>query len=117
MNGQRKAFILLTSVICSGMSVFAGAPLDPLWQKAVAVAGTNADWVAGLVVLRSEIVYQGETNGVHELWKRSRPGTNGAVITETVKVLEDGMASERDRDHRECQHVVHQCGISIHDDI
>jgi hypothetical protein len=72
--------------------MFAGAaaPPDPLWQKALAVAHTNADWIAGLVVLRSEVVYKGETNGAHEIWTRSKLGTHSEVVTETVKVLEDG---------------------------
>jgi hypothetical protein len=68
----------------------AEAATDPLWQKALAVARTNADWVAGLVVMRSEILHKGETNGVHEIWTRSKLGTNDEVITQTVKVLEDG---------------------------
>jgi hypothetical protein len=91
MNRQRKAVILIALVVFySVVSVIAGAPPDPLWQKALAVARTNADWVAGVVVMRSEVVYKGKTNGVHELWKRSRLGADGEVITDTVKVLEDG---------------------------
>ena len=66
------------------------APQDPLWLKGLAVARTNSDLVAGLVVTRSEVVYKGETNGVHELWERSSLGPHGEVITQTVKVLEDG---------------------------
>ena len=54
------------------MFVFAGAPPDPLWQKALAVARTNADWIAGLVVMRSEVLYKGETNGVHARFGRGR---------------------------------------------
>ena len=55
---------LATTLACAG-----GAP-DPLWQKALAIAQTNAGWVAGLIVTRSEVVYKGETNGVHEIWRR-----------------------------------------------
>ena len=91
MKPQRNSVIVLASVLfCSVSFAFAAAPSDPLWQRALAVARTNADWVAGLVVTRSQVVYKGETNGVHEIWKRSRLGTHAEVITDTVKVLEDG---------------------------
>jgi len=38
----------------------------PALAKALAMAAANADWVPGLVVMRSEILHKGETNGVHE---------------------------------------------------
>jgi hypothetical protein len=83
--------IVLASVLFGSMSfAFAAAPSDALWERALAVVRRNADWVAGLVVTRSEVLYKGETNGVHEIWKRSRLGTDAEVITDTVKVLEDG---------------------------
>jgi len=66
-----------------------GAPQDPLWRQAVAVASTNNHWVAGLVVTRSEVMLKGE-GGVHELWQRSTLGDKGGVVTRTVKVLENG---------------------------
>src|SRR5580765_275633 len=65
-------------------------PQDPLWRKAVAVCSTNGDWLAGLVVMRSEVLYKGQSAGVHELWERCSLGRNGEVLTETIKVLEDG---------------------------
>jgi hypothetical protein len=63
---------------------------DPLWSKAVAVATANADWVPGLVVTRAEVLRKGEVVGVHEMWQRSTLGPEGKVVTETVKILEDG---------------------------
>jgi hypothetical protein len=75
---------LATTLACAG-----GSP-DPLWQKALAIAQTNAGWVAGLIVTRSEVVYKRETNGVHEIWRRSTLGKDGEVVTSTVKVLEEG---------------------------
>jgi len=91
MNRQAKVVILLALVVFSSVTLlFAGAPPDPLWKKAIAIADTNSDWVAGLVIIRSQVIYKGETNGVHELWQRSKPGRNGDVVTETVKVLENG---------------------------
>lgn len=86
-----SAFFLASAILCSMMFVFAAnAPPDPLWQKALAVARANTDWVPGLVVLRSEVSSKGETQGVHELWKRSSLGSAGEVVTQTVKILEDG---------------------------
>src|SRR3954454_10784969 len=91
MNQRSKGAILLVLLFfCSHRCLFAGASPDPLWQKALAVARTNSDWVAGLIVTRSAVIYKGETNGVHELWQRSRLGKDGDVITETIKVLEEG---------------------------
>src|SRR2546422_155318 len=68
----------------------AQAPQDLLWRKAVAVAAANADWVPGLVITRSEILHKGESEGVHEMWQRSKLDQKGEVVTETVKILEDG---------------------------
>jgi len=63
---------------------------DPLWRKAIAVASTNADWVPGLVVMRSEVLRKGASQGVHEMWQRSTLDQKGEVVTQTVKILEDG---------------------------
>jgi hypothetical protein len=91
MNRRSKGAILLVSLVFgSATFLSAAASPDPLWQKALTVARTNSDWVAGLVITRSEVIYKGETNGVHELWQRTSLGKDGGVITETVKVLEDG---------------------------
>jgi len=79
------ALALVSASLATGAS-----SADPLWQKALAVARTNDVAVAGLVITRSEVVLKGETNGVHELWERSTPGPQGAVVTKTIKVLEDG---------------------------
>jgi hypothetical protein len=68
----------------------ADTPKDLLWRKAVAVAASNVDWVPGLVITRSEVLHKGEVVGVHEMWQRSELGPGGEVVTDTVKVLEDG---------------------------
>ena len=91
MNSQRKLAIVLGAFVFLFIRLSQGAaPQDPLWLKALAVAQANSDSVAGLVITRSEVVYKGETNGVHELWERSSPGAHGETTTQTVKVLEDG---------------------------
>ena len=89
---------LLTTVTALTLALFgsrtflfaADATKDPLWRKAVAVAVANADWVPGLVITRSEFLYKGEVVGVHEMWQRCKLGPKGEVVTETVKMLEDG---------------------------
>lgn len=68
----------------------ADGPQDSLWRKAVAVAVANADWVPGLTIMRSEILHQSESVGVHEIWQRSEPGPKGEVITKVIKIREDG---------------------------
>src|SRR5690348_584554 len=88
MDWQRKTVLGFAMFICGAAVALAGDTPDPLWQKAI--GRSNADWVAGLVITRSEIVYKGETNGVHEVWQRSSLGKNGNVVTHTVKVVEDG---------------------------
>src|SRR5688500_14164612 len=72
------------------MASAASALEDPLWRKAISVAGSNTNWVAGLVITRTEILQKGKVESVHELWRRSSLGVNGEVVTTTVKVLEDG---------------------------
>jgi hypothetical protein len=87
----KTATVLTLALFCSRASLFAAdAPNDPLWSKAVAVAAANSDWVPGLVITRSEVLRKGEAIGVHEMWQRSKLGPKGEVVTETVKMLEDG---------------------------
>jgi hypothetical protein len=92
MNSSlRTATVLTLALFWSRTFVFAAdATKDPLWRKAVVVASANADWVPGLVITRSEVLHKGEIVGVHEMWQRSRLGPKGEVVTETVKMLEDG---------------------------
>lgn len=92
MNSSLKTpTILALAVLCSWTFLFAANPkTDPLWCKAVAVATANADWVPGLASTRTEIFNKGEVVAVHEMWQRSKPGPNGEVVMETVKMLEDG---------------------------
>jgi hypothetical protein len=87
--------VIAVGVAMAGFG-FIGTPVlasdarrDPLWLKALEVARTNAHWVPGLVITRSEVLAAGETK-VHELWERSSLGSHGQVVTTTVKVIEDG---------------------------
>lgn len=83
--------VLTLALFCSRIFLFAAeAAKDPLWSKAVAVAAANADWVPGLVITRSEVLHKGDVVGVHEMWQRFKLGPKGEVVTETVKILEDG---------------------------
>jgi hypothetical protein len=88
-QGSKRAILLVFALFCS-TGLFAAASTDPLWQKALAVSRTNSDWIAGLVITRSAVIYKGETNGAHELWQRTSLGKDGHMITETVKVIEEG---------------------------
>ena len=91
MNVRMKIPCLLAAVVIPTMASLSAEPsVDPLWQKALSVARTNAEWVAGLVVLRSEVQHKGEVAGVHEVWTRSKLGDNNEIVKSTVKVLEDG---------------------------
>lgn len=98
----RFAGISTLALLYAVFSLQAAHPTnDPLWAKAVGVASTNWGWVAGLTVVHSEVLSKGESQGAHEIWTRSTPGTKGEVITETVKVLEDGKdvtAKEKKKD-------------------
>src|SRR5882762_2058523 len=75
MNPRRhKAGLLAFTLFLFASSPFLPAAdglHDPLWRKAIAVASTNADWVPGLVVMRSEVLRKGTSQGVHEMWQRS----------------------------------------------
>jgi hypothetical protein len=92
MNSPSKtATVFVLAIFWSRTFLFAAdATKDPLWRKAVAVATANADWVPGLVIIRSEVLHKGQTVGVHEIWQRSKLGPKGEVMRETVKILEDG---------------------------
>ena len=88
---MRNVAILILALFWPRTFLFAAnATKDPLWSKALAVAAANADWVPGLVVTRSEVLHKGEVVGVHEVWQRSKPGPRNEVVTETIKILEDG---------------------------
>jgi hypothetical protein len=88
MNPTLPATIAL-ALGCLTISL-AAAPEDPLWRKALAVAGSNTNWRPGLIITRTEMLQKGKVEGVHEVWRRSTLGTNGEIVTTTVKVLEDG---------------------------
>jgi len=88
MNPTLPATIVL-ALGCLTNSL-ASALEDPLWRKALAVAGSNTNWLPGLIITRTEVLQKGKVEGVHEVWRRSTMGTHGEVVTTTVKVLEDG---------------------------
>src|SRR5688572_15157142 len=88
MNPTLPATIVL--VVGCLTTPLASASQDPLWRKALAVAGSNTNWLPGLIITRTEVLQKGKVAGVHEVWRRSTLGTNSEVITTTVKVLEDG---------------------------
>src|SRR5688572_28725536 len=88
MNPTLPATIVL--VVGCLTTPLASASQDPLWRKALAVAGSNTNWLPGLIITRTEVLQKGKVEGVHEVWRRSTLGTNGEVVTTTVKVLEDG---------------------------
>lgn len=84
------AFLALALFRSMPFSAIAAAPPDPLWRKAIAISSANSNWVPGLVITRSEVLRKGKPQGTNEMWQRSTLGTNGEVITKTVKMLEDG---------------------------
>jgi hypothetical protein len=87
----KTAIVLILALLWSRPCAFAAdAAKDLLWSKAVAVAAANAGWVPGLTITRSEVLRKGQVIGVHEMWRRSKPGAKSEVVTETVKILEDG---------------------------
>ena len=93
-ESSMEGFIALGVAVAAMVFGFTGAMAtdarrDPLWLKALEVARTNSQWVAGLVITRSEVMAGGEAK-VHEVWQRSSLGTHGEVVTKTVKVIEDG---------------------------
>jgi hypothetical protein len=89
MNSRAAAVFLALGSLTTSL-VAASALDDPLWAKAIGIASANSNWVPGLVIIRSEVLQGGKSEGVHEVWQRSSSGEKGEVITQTVKVLEDG---------------------------
>jgi hypothetical protein len=64
---------------------------DPLWQKAVAIAGRNLNWVPGSIYTRVEEVNdEGEAKHVQESWLRLFADTCGNVDSQILKAAEDG---------------------------
>jgi len=90
MNSRAAAGLLLALASLTTSVVAASALEDPLWSKAIAIATANSNWVPGLTIIRTEVLQGGKSEGVHEVWQRSSSGTGGDLVTETVKVLEDG---------------------------
>ena len=89
-GAKLRNLVILAWTIFAAAQSFAAAPQDPLWRKAIDVTRQNKAWIPGLTVMRSEVLQGGEAAGVHEIWQRSKAGTNGQVVSEIVKVLEDG---------------------------
>lgn len=82
---------LFALFVCVPCAAGAGAAPDALWQKAVAIAGANGNWTAGLVVARSEERDDdGKVTKTQEQWLRTTPGEDGKETFEVVKALEDG---------------------------
>src|ERR1044071_2666119 len=106
VNSQKMIKTLLVFLFLNSIALVAETSEDPLWRKAVAVARTNAGWIPGLVVVRSEVLHKGKIEAVREWSERSTLGKTGEVIAETVKILEDGEdvtvkeKKEHDRDEK-----------------
>jgi hypothetical protein len=67
------------------------APQDPLWQKAVAVAGANHGWVPGRSITRSETLRaDGSISGSEEVWIEFHQRPGGGARQEITKVIRDG---------------------------
>lgn len=72
---------------------------DPLWLRAVEIAGSNERWVPGAIYARiEEVDDEGSAKHVHESWMRLFLGAEGEVDTEIRKALEDGKdVTEKER--------------------
>ncbi len=70
-----------------------GPPTDPAWERAVALASANMDWVPGLVVVRVEILdVSGVPEQSQEAWVRVEMGPGGDLVARDVRFVEDGAA-------------------------
>lgn len=94
---KRRMIVLIA--VCLGIRFCLSASsaqeppeMDSLWQKAVALAEANQNWVPGLITNTVEAVNKkGESKGiVEETWIRLSLGENGEIAEEFVKVIEKG---------------------------
>jgi hypothetical protein len=99
-HGLGLGFVIAALFIASlAIPAHAAAPTDSLWQKAVALAGSNARWVPGTIYTRVEEVDDaGKPKHVHEAWMRLYADSTGEVANEITKAIEDGKdVTEKER--------------------
>jgi len=77
----------------------AAAPDDPLWLRAVEIAGRNEHWVPGTIVTRiEELDGEGRAKHVRESSMRLFLGEGGEVESEILRAAEDGKdTTEKER--------------------
>jgi hypothetical protein len=69
----------------------AGAPSDPLWNKAVEITRASVDWVPGSASFVLQLVDEkGAAQDSWQSWYTLGPGTDGAVTMEVTKSTHNG---------------------------
>lgn len=83
--------VFLIIALGAGFVIARESPADPLWQKAVALAGANLDLVPGKMMSRIiELDDNGKTKSVNESWLRFYLAPDKQVETELLKAVKDG---------------------------
>jgi hypothetical protein len=89
---MRLHIVCLSAVLfLLGASAAAGAPLDPLWGKAVEMTRASVDWVPGAASFVLQLVDEkGVTKDSWQSWYTLAAGTGGAVTMDVVKATHNG---------------------------
>lgn len=88
---QPAFFVLSLLVFFSPIFHLAAAPTDPLWRKAVDLAGQNRAWVPGLVIVKADVFDgSGDLKDSYEYWSKQTPASDGSVKNETLRSLRNG---------------------------
>ena len=96
-----KLFLLIAGLGLLTSVAQADTLKDPLWQKAVAIADANRDWVPGLVTQQTEeIGKKGKAKLVEDMRIYLSQGEDGSIV-EDVKCLKDGKEIKCESDEEE----------------
>lgn len=91
MNMRKLFAVFLVIILGIGFVIAQESPADPLWQKAVTLAGANLDWVPGKTMSRViELDDSGKTKSITESWFRFYLDQDNQVEAELLKEVKDG---------------------------
>jgi len=88
------AAIAFHVAVCVSPAGAAEARQDTLWERAVSIVQEGGQWLPGLMVIGiRETDKHGEPkdDNFNETWYRNKPGKDGEVVCEQVKIIRDGV--------------------------
>lgn len=93
-----KHTCLIGMILLVGQAVNAITKPDNLWQKAVEIAGNNAHWIPGVIVMTSEELDKHErVQKTEEAITRLLLGENGMILSETTAMKDKKVVASQEK--------------------